>query len=91
MITTAIEAWFNDMDSTTAATLLGVYEDSCVLASTYVGYSGDGTFTTDNDYIRIDGPRVWIQFVVQQGVAYPNSYHFHTIRRDKTADYGAEF
>lgn len=37
------------MDSTTAATLIAVYEDSTALANTYVGYSGDGTLTKDND------------------------------------------
>lgn len=90
-IKTAIEAWVNDMNSTEAATLLAFYEDATALASTYVGYSGDGTLTTDNDYIRIDGPRVWIEFVVQQGVAFPTTYHYHSIWRDKTADYGADF
>ncbi len=91
LIKTAIEAWVNDMDSSTAASLLATYEDATDIADTYVGYSGDGTLTTDNDYIRIDGPRVWIEFVVQQGVAYPTTYHFHTLWRDKTADYGGEF
>ena len=80
----------NDMDSTTAASLLASYEDATDIADTYVGYSGDGTLTTDTDNIRIDSPRVWIKFVVQQGVAYPTTYHFHTIWREKTADYGGE-
>jgi len=91
LIKTAIEAWVNDMDTTTAASLLSVYEDPTALANTYVGYSGDGTLTKDNDYIRIDGPRIWIEFCVQQGVAFSTSYHFHTIWRDKTADYGGDF
>ena len=90
-IQTAIEAWVNDINTTEATSLLAVYEDSTALASTYVGYSGTGTLTTDNDYIRIDGPRVWIEFVVQQGVAFPTTYHYHSIWRDKTADYGGDF
>jgi len=36
------------------------------LVSTYVAYSGEGTFAIDNDYIRIDGPRVWIEFAVRK-------------------------
>ncbi len=91
LIKTAIEAWVNDMDSTTAASLLSAYEDTTALANTYIGYSGDATLTKDNDYIRIDGPRVWIEFCVQQGVAFSTSFHFHTLWRDKTADYGGDF
>ncbi len=86
-----IEAWVNDTDSTSAAALLSAYESDAALASTYVGYAGDGTLTTQGDYIRVDGPRVWIEFVVQNGIVFNSSYHFHTIWRDKTADYGGDF
>ena len=86
-----IEAWVNEMDSTTASSLLSVYEDANALANTYVGYSGTGTLTTQGDYIRVDGPRVWIEFCVQNGIVFNQSYHFHTIWRDKTADYGGDF
>ncbi len=86
-----IEAWVSDMDSTTASSLLSVYEDATALANTYVGYAGTGTLTQQGDYIRVDGPRVWIEFVVQSGVVFSSSYHFHTLWRDKTADYGGDF
>jgi hypothetical protein len=86
-----IEAWVNDMDSTTASSLLSVYEDATALAQTYVGYSGTGKLTTQGDYIRVDGPRVWIEFCVQNGIVFTQSYHYHTIWRDKTADYGGDF
>lgn len=86
-----IEAWVKDIDSSTADDLLRVYEDPKALANTYVGYSGDGTLAVQGDYLRVDGPRVWIEFCVQNGIAWPASYHFHTIWRDKTADYGGEF
>jgi hypothetical protein len=86
-----IEAWVNDLDSTTANSILSAYESADALASTYVGYSGTGTLTTQGDYIRIDGPRVWVEFCVQNGIVFSQSYHFHTIWRDKTADYGGDF
>ena len=88
LIKNVIAAWTGDQNTTMSAALYSAYTTDAALAATYVGYSGDGTLIKDNDYIRIDGPRVWIEFVVQQGVAYPTSYHFHTIWRDKTADYG---
>jgi hypothetical protein len=86
-----IEAWVNDLDSTTANSILSAYESADALASTYVGYSGTGTMTTQGDYIRVDGPRVWVEFCVQNGIVFSQSYHFHTIWRDKTADYGGDF
>jgi hypothetical protein len=91
LIKKAIEAWVNEMDSETASVLLRAYEDKTDLANTYVGYSGDGTLATKGDYIRIDGPRIWIEFCVQQGIVFTESYHYHTIWRDKTADYGGDF
>ena len=91
LIRKAIEAWVNELDSETASVLLRAYEDKTDLANTYVGYSGDGTLATKTDYIRIDGPRIWIEFCVQQGIVFTESYHYHTIWRDKTADYGGDF
>ena len=86
-----IEAWVNDTDSTTSAALLASYESDASLAQTYVGYAGTGELASQGDYIRVDGPRVWIEFVVQEGVVFRASYHFHSIWRDKTADYGGDF
>ena len=75
----------------TATELLSTYEDNTALANTYVGYSGTGSMVTVGDYIRIDGPRVWAEFVVRSGIADQNSYHYHSIWRDKTTDYGGNF
>ncbi len=85
-----IEAWCDDSDGSTARSLLATYEDPSALAQTYVGYAGDDTLTTQGDYIRIDRPRVWIEFVVQNGIVFNSSYHYHTIWRDKVADYGGD-
>lgn len=105
-VKTAIEAWVNTQSPEIAAKLLAFYEDSTALASTYVGYSPGTGGTADfaaypnatasplasqHSYIRIDGPRVWIEFVVQQGVAYSSYVHYHSLWRDKVADYGGSF
>jgi len=51
-----------------------------------VAYSGTPNVGGDRgDYVRIDGPRVWIEFATQ------GSDHYHTIWRDRLTDYGAEF
>lgn len=90
-IKTFIEAWVNDQNTTTASSLLSLYESDTALASTYVGYSGTGALTTQGDYIRVDGPRVWCEFVVQNGVVFSTQVHYHSLWRDKTADYGGDF
>jgi hypothetical protein len=50
-----------------------------------VSYSGTTNVGDRGDYVRIDGPRVWIEFCSQ------GSDHYHTIWRDRLTDYGAEF
>jgi|GEM_PF-326196 len=100
----AIEAWVGNQAADVAAALLAAYLDAAALDATYVGYGvGQNGSKADfgaypnavaapldaqRSYIRIDGPRVWIEFIVQQGVVYPNYIHYHTLWRDKTADYG---
>ncbi|MEY4738244.1 MAG: hypothetical protein RL302_2563, partial [Pseudomonadota bacterium] len=66
------------------------YFDSTALANTYVGISGSPELKSPGSYVRIDGPKVWIELVVQKGVAFTDEVHFHSIWRDKTADYGGE-
>lgn len=103
----AIEAWVNTQAADVASALLGDYLSDTALASTYVGYGvgQNGTkadfsaypnsltapLDAQRSYIRIDGPRVWIEFVVQQGIVYGTDVHYHTIWRDKTNDYGGSF
>lgn len=102
LVLDAIEAWVSDPETSVGQALLDRYELDAQLAETYVGYgvgtSGTASFPaqpsgtgTQHSYLRIDGPRVWIEFVVQQGVVYPTNVHYHTVWRDKVADYGAEF
>ncbi|MBB4087537.1 DUF3500 domain-containing protein [Sphingomonas carotinifaciens] len=102
LVRAMIEAYVNTQPSDRASTLLGVYESSSQLASTYVGYAKGQGGTADfgpfpsgtssqRSYIRVDGPRVWIEFVVQQGVLYSSQVHYHSIWRDKVADYGGQF
>lgn len=48
---------------------------------------------SQHSYIRIDGPRCWVEFVVQNAVLYQSNgfVHYHSIYRDKMSDYGGEF
>ena len=86
-----IESYVSHAPTETAATLLTDYLSAAALAQTYVGYSGSSDLATLGSYFRVDGPRVWIEFNARPGVAYPNLAHWHSIWRDKLADYGAAF
>jgi hypothetical protein len=90
LVQAAIKAYVNTQATEYADDLLAAYLDSTALASTYVAYSGSGTVTTNGDYFRIEGPRVWIEFSVQRGVIFSSDIHYHTIWRDKTGDYGGK-
>lgn len=89
----AIAAWVNDVDPATAATYLNTYQNE--LANTYVCYASNTSGTAGNassfltantDYVRIDGPGVWIEFVCQNGVVL-SGVHYHTVMRDQARDY----
>ncbi|RYG32207.1 DUF3500 domain-containing protein [bacterium] len=87
LLKTAIAAWTDD--SAEAATYQSLYESE--LAQTYVAYSGTTNFTSQGDYVRIDGPHVWIEFVCQNGVVISGQIHFHTVWRDRVSDYNAAY
>lgn len=93
LVTAAIEQFTNDYDSTTAARLLADYEAG--YGSTYVAwanaagsYSSSGPdIATNGTYMRIDGPRVWIEIAIQNGIVISSQTHYHMMFRDKTYDY----
>ena len=93
LVTAAITQFTGDYDSTTAARLLADYEAG--YASTYVAwanaagtYSSSGPDVSANaTYMRIDGPRVWIEIAVQNGIVISSQTHYHMMFRDKTYDY----
>jgi Protein of unknown function (DUF3500) len=49
-------------------------------------FQGNATFSANVDYVRIDGPSVWIELVCQSGVVF-SSIHYHAVYRDHTRDY----
>jgi hypothetical protein len=93
LVTAAITQFTGDYDSVTAARLLADYQAG--YASTYVAwanaagtYSSSGPDVSANaTYMRIDGPRVWIEIAVQNGIVIQSQTHYHMMFRDKTYDY----
>ncbi|WP_432532933.1 DUF3500 domain-containing protein [Kineococcus arenarius] len=80
----AIEKYVGDIDDENAATILAKYESE--LDETYVAYSGTTDVTEIGDYVRIDGPSVWIEFSMQNGIVLDGA-HPHAVWRDKNTDY----
>ncbi|MER6078487.1 DUF3500 domain-containing protein [Streptomyces sp. NPDC001833] len=89
LVIAAMRPWVADADDATAAKLMKTYTKE--LDQTYISYSGGTGLDTQGDYVRIDGPSVWIEFVCQNGVVFQNQVHYHTVYRDHTRDYGSEF
>ncbi|TWT01813.1 DUF3500 domain-containing protein [Planomicrobium sp. CPCC 101079] len=90
LVKEAIEAWVSDVNEEDREALLEAYYAEDAWAETYIAWSGSTSSEDQGSYIRIDGPRVWIEFAVQGGIVF-DDVHFHTIWRDKLADYGGEF
>ncbi|MDR6562774.1 MULTISPECIES: DUF3500 domain-containing protein [unclassified Arcicella] len=90
----AMMPWVNDLDDASVIAFTKIYSNE--LADTYVTYASNtsGTsgnastfFTANTDYVRIDGPSVWIEFICQTGVVYPAEIHYHSVYRDHKRDY----
>lgn len=86
LLTKAITAWVGDVDATTAKELLAAY--AAGYDETKIAWSSSIDPSEKGAYFRIDGPRVWIEIVTQNGIVTSN-VHYHSIWRDRTSDYGA--
>ena len=85
LVLNAIKTYVNDVDDASAATILAAYTTD--LDNTYILHSGTNAMNTRNDYFRIDGPKAWIEFSVQNGIVL-SGVHYHSVWRDKLSDYG---
>lgn len=92
LVTAAIASYVADYADSISGPLLEDYTSAEAYAQTYIAWAGSESAGVDIDtngtYMRIDGPRVWIEIICQGGVIIRNETHYHTIFRDKTMDYG---
>jgi hypothetical protein len=86
MVTTAIRTYLGDMPASASAKKLKLYESQ--YAQTKVSYSGTPDGRTQGGYVRLQGPRLWLEIATQPGVVLRNT-HYHSIERDIKSDYGA--
>jgi hypothetical protein len=85
LVLAAIASYVDDVADSDAEAILATYRDE--IADTYVAYAGTTALTEQNDYVRIDGPSVWIEFSMQHGIVLAGN-HPHSVWRDRNTDYG---
>ena len=84
-VTAAVRAWVGDIDESAAEALITRYVSE--YDETSVGWSGGTALDDVNTYVRLDGPRLWIEFSNQAALAVEGIHH-HTVYRDESIDYG---
>jgi len=90
LVRTALRSYASLPGAAISQPLVAAYESPAALGETYVGYAGAADLSAKGAYVRIDGPRIWMEFVVQPAVANPAENHYHALWRDKQSDYGGE-
>lgn len=86
LVLAAMKPWTLDADDLSGLAMLKIYEQE--LDNTYISYTGNATLTQSGDYVRIDGPSVWIEFLVRPAVLNPAEVHYRSVYRDRKRDYG---
>jgi Protein of unknown function (DUF3500) len=79
-----ITLWTTDTNNAISKQLQATYESQ--LNDTRIAWAGSSDPTANGGYLRIDGPRLWIEYVTT-GRSGEIS-HCHTVYRDKKLDYG---
>ncbi|WP_194843477.1 DUF3500 domain-containing protein [Paenibacillus sp. B01] len=87
----SIAAWVRTAAPASAQALLAAYLSPEALERTYIGWSGSTDDRVPGSYVRIDGPRLWLETVTLAEEALPGRGHVHTVWRDRKADYGGCF
>lgn len=57
------------------------------LDDTSLSFSGSTSLTATGDYVRIDGPTIWIEFIMDAPYSTDETAP-HSVWRDKVSDYG---
>lgn len=90
LVVAAMGAWVNDTPSSVAAKFMSAYSSETALAGTYIAWATATNLTTQGSYVRIDGPRAWMEIIVQNYPVVGNQGHYHAIWRDQSLDYGGD-
>ncbi len=84
LVVAAARAWVGDADERVAAVLLRRYEAD--LDQTRIAWAGSPDPDVAGAYLRIDGPRLWIEFSTQSRTGNGDTVHHHSVYRDRQTD-----
>lgn len=87
LVTAALATIVGDLDDAAAEWMLTEYGKQ--IDGTYLAYTGAGGLDAPGDSIRLDGPRVWVELVVEAGVD-TGPARTVILWRDKVSDYGGK-
>jgi hypothetical protein len=89
LLVTAIRTYVGDISAPDAAAYMEKY--TAELPETYLGYSGTAQLSAEDDYVRVHGPSLWIEFSLQSNKSTEKvGNHPHSVWRDLTDDYGGQ-
>jgi Protein of unknown function (DUF3500) len=86
IVTKAIRAYVGDMPRAESDARMVLYRSQ--YSRTSLAWSKSMNPRAPGAYVRIQGPRVWIEINIQSRVALTEA-HYHSIERDTRTDYGA--
>ncbi len=84
LVVAAARAWVGDADERVAAVLLRRYEAD--FDRTRIAWAGSPDPDVAGAYLRIDGPRLWIEPSTQSRTGNGDTVHYHSVYRDRQTD-----
>ena len=89
LLLAAVATYVEDINAADAKHYMEKYTSE--LDETVLGFSGTTDVNSEDDYVRIHGPSLWIEFSLQSNKSTPQKgNHPHSVWRDITDDYGAQ-
>jgi len=87
LLLAAIATYVGDISDADAAAYMAKYTEE--LPDTVLGFSGTTEVKDEDDYVRIHGPSLWLEFSVQSNKSTGEAgNHPHSVWRDIDDDYG---
>ena len=87
LLLAAIETYVGDINDADAKKYMEKYTQE--MPDTVLGFSGTPDMASEDDYVRIHGPSLWIEFSLQSNKSTnTEGNHPHSVWRDQTDDYG---
>lgn len=85
----AIETYVKDISQPDADIYMDRYRNE--FDKTVIGYAGTPALNSENDYVRIHGPTLWIEISLQSNKSTnQKGNHPHSVWRDQQDDYGRQ-